>query len=163
MGDDLDACRRRIKRHMALYVGGMGARGRNFYNDYTRLLGYEDAAAKIQDLFLAGRHAEAADAVPDAYVDDVALVGPKARIAERLAPWRAAAAAGQVATMILRGASVEAARFIAGEGAVITPVRHGRAKTHDCPVERGILLPPPLRGREKRESFNRTTVSLTRP
>jgi F420-dependent oxidoreductase-like protein len=115
MGADLDACRRRVKRHLALYVGGMGARGKNFYTDYTQRLGHAAAAAKIQDLFLAGRHDEAAAAVPDAYVDEIALVGPKERIAERLSAWRAAAKAGHVSTLILCGASREAVRFIAEE------------------------------------------------
>jgi F420-dependent oxidoreductase-like protein len=89
LGDDLDRCRTPVKGMMALYIGGMGARGRNFYNDYAKRLGYEDAAVKIQDLYLDGKKAEAMAAVPDALVDDVALVGPAERITERFQAWKA--------------------------------------------------------------------------
>jgi F420-dependent oxidoreductase-like protein len=77
MGDDLDQCRMPVKGMMSLYIGGMGARGKNFYNDYAKALGYEEAANKIQDLYLAGDKMEALMAVPDELVDEVALVGPK--------------------------------------------------------------------------------------
>ena len=66
MGNDLQACRDALKPEMALYIGGMGARSKNFYNDYVKRLGHEAAAVKIQDAFLAGRRDEAAAAVPDA-------------------------------------------------------------------------------------------------
>lgn len=89
LGDDVRACRDRIKPVLALYLGGMGARGRNFYFDLACRYGYEEAAATIQDRYLNGQKAEAIAAVPDALVDDVALCGPQARIAERLALWRA--------------------------------------------------------------------------
>ena len=88
VGDDLAACRAAVKPRVALYVGGMGARGRNFYNDIARRYGYEEAAKRIQDLFLGGRKDEAAAAVPDALVDEVALCGPPARIREQLAEWK---------------------------------------------------------------------------
>ena len=87
VGDDAAACRAVVKPRLALYVGGMGARGRNFYNDIARRYGYEDAAKRIQDLFLSGKKDEAAAAVPDALVDEVALCGPPARIREQLAEW----------------------------------------------------------------------------
>ena len=70
----------------------MGARGRNFYNDYAKRLGYEEAAVRIQDLYLDGKKAEAMAAVPDALVDDIALVGPRERIAERFEAWKASPA-----------------------------------------------------------------------
>jgi F420-dependent oxidoreductase-like protein len=89
LGDDLDRCRMPVKGMLALYIGGMGARGKNFYNDYAKRLGYEAEAVKIQDLFLDGKKAEALAAVPDKLVDEVALVGPKARIQERLGAWKA--------------------------------------------------------------------------
>jgi F420-dependent oxidoreductase-like protein len=92
LGDDLDQCRMPIKGMMALYIGGMGARGKNFYNDYAKRLGYEEAAVKIQDLYLDGKKAEAMAAVPDALVDDVALVGPRERIADRFQAWKSSAA-----------------------------------------------------------------------
>jgi alkanesulfonate monooxygenase SsuD/methylene tetrahydromethanopterin reductase-like flavin-dependent oxidoreductase (luciferase family) len=66
----------------------MGARGENFYNELACEYGYEQAAGTIQDLFLDGKHRDAAAAVPDELVDELALVGPKERIAERLAAWK---------------------------------------------------------------------------
>jgi F420-dependent oxidoreductase-like protein len=90
VGDDIQACRDLVKPMLALYVGGMGARGRNFYNTLVSRYGYEADAAKVQDLYLEGRKGEAAAAVPDGLVDDVSLVGPKERITEQLQLWREA-------------------------------------------------------------------------
>ena len=92
-----------VKANLALYIGGMGARGKNFYNDYAKRLGYEEAAVKIQDLYLDGKKAEAAAAVPDALVDDVALVGPEARIRDRLQIWKEAGRKGHVGSMLIGG------------------------------------------------------------
>lgn len=113
VGDDLDACRAPIKRNMALYIGGMGARNKNFYNDYAKKLGYADAAVEIQDLFLSGKRKEAVAAVPDALVDAVALVGPKERIVDRLGAWKAAAQKGHVDTLVARKPTREAMRILA--------------------------------------------------
>ena len=113
MGDDLDACRLPVKRHLALYVGGMGARGKNFYNDYAKNLGYEAEAVQIQDLYLDGKQDEAVAAVPDALVDDLSLVGPKERIAERLEVWKDASAKGHVDSLLASNASREALRALA--------------------------------------------------
>jgi F420-dependent oxidoreductase-like protein len=88
IGADAAACRAVVKPRIALYVGGMGARGRNFYNDIARRYGYEAAAKTIQDLYLGGHKAEAEAAVPDELVDEVALCGPRERIRERLADWK---------------------------------------------------------------------------
>jgi F420-dependent oxidoreductase-like protein len=88
VGDDVEALRDALRPHIALYVGGMGAKGKNFYNSLVRRYGWEDEAEQIQELYLAGRQREAIEAVPDALVDAVALVGPKERIAERLDAWR---------------------------------------------------------------------------
>src|SRR5205814_10133033 len=88
LGDDVTACLSFIKPFLALYIGGMGARGKNFYNDLACRYGFEDAAKKIQDLYLSGKKDEAAAAVPDELADEVALVGPKERIRDRLAAWR---------------------------------------------------------------------------
>jgi F420-dependent oxidoreductase-like protein len=99
VGDDVQACRAAIKPRLALYVGGMGARGRNFYNDIARRYGYEDAARTIQDLYLTGKKAEAEAAVPDALVDEVALCGPRERIRDGLAAWKASG----VTTMMVAG------------------------------------------------------------
>ena len=108
VGPDAAACRAVVKPRIALYVGGMGARGRNFYNDIARRYGYEDAAKTIQDLYLAGKKAEAEAAVPDALVDEVALCGPKERIRERLAEWTGAG----VTTLMVAG-DVTAMRTLA--------------------------------------------------
>ena len=99
VGDDVAACRRPVKAKLALYVGGMGARGRNFYNDIARRYGYEEAAKTVQDLYLAGRKAEAEAAVPDAFADEVALCGPRERIRERLSEWTASG----ITTLLISG------------------------------------------------------------
>jgi alkanesulfonate monooxygenase SsuD/methylene tetrahydromethanopterin reductase-like flavin-dependent oxidoreductase (luciferase family) len=88
LGDDVAACRAAVKPTLALYIGGMGSRDRNFYNNLACRYGYEESARSIQDFFLEGRRPEAIEAVPDELVDEVALCGPKARIAERLSRWR---------------------------------------------------------------------------
>ena len=113
LGDDLETCRLPVKQNLALYIGGMGARNKNFYNDHAKRLGYEEAAVKIQDLFLDGKRAEAVAAVPDALVDEVALVGPKERIVEQLAVWQDAGKQRHVGSLLTRGASREALRILA--------------------------------------------------
>ncbi len=113
MGPDVAACRDAIRPELALYIGGMGARAKNFYNDVAIRLGYPDAAKRIQDLYLDGKKAEAAAAVPDALIDEISLVGPAERIRDRLAVWQDAAKDGHVGTMVLTGASKEAMRVVA--------------------------------------------------
>jgi F420-dependent oxidoreductase-like protein len=88
MDESLDACYNALRPMLALYVGGMGARGRNFYHDLAVRYGYEAAANQIQELYLSGRQAEAMMAVPGELIDEVALVGPRERIKERLSLWR---------------------------------------------------------------------------
>ncbi len=109
MGDDVDKCRMPVKGMLALYIGGMGARNKNFYNEYATRLGWEAEARKIQDLYLDGKKAEAMAAVPDALVDAVALVGPRERIAERLEAWKAS----PVKTMLIGAGQPEALRALA--------------------------------------------------
>ncbi len=109
VGDDLEKCRMPIKGMLSLYIGGMGARDKNFYNDYAKRLGYEEAAVRIQDLFLDGKKAEAMAAVPDELVDEVALVGPRERIAERVEAWKAS----PVTSMLLGTGQPEALRLLA--------------------------------------------------
>lgn len=99
LGDDVNACRNEIKPLLALYLGGMGARDKNFYFNLACRYGYEEAAYKIQDLYLAGRKMEAALAVPDPLVDEVALCGPRERIAERLNSWRACGATTMICSL----------------------------------------------------------------
>lgn len=115
MGDDVEQCRVPVKGMLSLYIGGMGAREKNFYNDYAKRLGYEEAAVQIQDLYLSGKKAEAMAAVPDGLVDDVALVGPRERIVERLGAWKEAGKKGQVGSMLLAGASPSAMQLLAEE------------------------------------------------
>jgi F420-dependent oxidoreductase-like protein len=109
MGPDVEQCRMPVRAMMALYIGGMGARSKNFYNDYARRLGYEDAAGKIQDLYLTGKKGEAMALVPDKLIDEVALVGPKERIRDRLAAWKAS----PVRTMLIGTGSLDAVRALA--------------------------------------------------
>jgi F420-dependent oxidoreductase-like protein len=90
MGPDVRVCRDSLKPHLALYIGGMGAKGRNFYHSLAARYGYEEAAVKIQEAYLAGRKEEAVAWVPDALVDEIALCGPRERIADRLALWHGA-------------------------------------------------------------------------
>jgi F420-dependent oxidoreductase-like protein len=87
MDNNLEICYNMIRPMLALYIGGMGAKGKNFYNDLAVRYGYEAAAAKIQELYLAGRQGEAMMAVPPELIDQVALIGPKERIKERLSLW----------------------------------------------------------------------------
>ena len=88
--DDVATARRRMKPTLALYIGGMGAKGHNFYHDLAVRYGYEQEADQIQDLYLAGHRKEATMAVPDRLVDDLNLVGPAAAVRDRLEVWKAA-------------------------------------------------------------------------
>jgi len=115
MGDDLDRCRMPVKSMLGLYIGGMGARGKNFYNDYATRMGYEEAAVKIQDLYLDGKRAEAIAAVPDQLVDDIALVGPRERIIDRLGAWKDAGSKGQVGSLLIGGGQPELLQLLAEE------------------------------------------------
>jgi F420-dependent oxidoreductase-like protein len=109
VGDDVAALRDALRPHVALYVGGMGARGRNFYNSLVRRYGWEDEAERIQELYLSGKQREAIAAVPDELVDAVSLVGPKERIAERLEAWRET----PVTTLVLGTTQPEALQTLA--------------------------------------------------
>jgi alkanesulfonate monooxygenase SsuD/methylene tetrahydromethanopterin reductase-like flavin-dependent oxidoreductase (luciferase family) len=115
LGDDVERCRLPVKAHLALYIGGMGARGKNFYNDYAKRMGFEDAAVKIQDLYLDGKKNEAIAAVPDALVDQVALVGPASRIRDRLAAWKEAGRRRHVGSLLAGTGDVRALRILAEE------------------------------------------------
>ncbi len=90
MGDDLEICYNMVRPLAALYVGGMGAKGKNFYYDLMCRYGYEKEAETIQTLYLSGQKAEALNAVPDAFIDEVALCGPRERIRDLLAMWKEA-------------------------------------------------------------------------
>src|SRR3954462_12995192 len=86
--DDIDAARDALRPFIALYVGGMGSRKQNFYNQLVQRYGFEDAAREVQDLYLEGKKDEAAAALPDELVDRVAIVGPKDVARERIAAYR---------------------------------------------------------------------------
>lgn len=84
VGDDLGVCAAPLRHYAALYVGGMGSREQNFYNRLAARMGYEQAAAEVQDLYLARKHRDAAEAVPFEFIDRTSLIGPKERIRDRL-------------------------------------------------------------------------------
>jgi F420-dependent oxidoreductase-like protein len=109
VGTDLDACRAPLKVSLALYLGGMGAKGKNFYNEYIRRVGYEEVAAKVQDLYLAGDKGGAVAAIPDALVDALHLVGTPERIRDRFAAWKGL----PIGTLIVGTVQPEAVRLMA--------------------------------------------------
>jgi F420-dependent oxidoreductase-like protein len=109
VGDDVDSLRDVLRPHIALYVGGMGAKGRNFYNSLVRRYGWEAEAERIQELYLDGRQREAIAAVPDELVDALALVGPKERIRDRLEAWRET----PVTTLVVGSPQPEALQVLA--------------------------------------------------
>ncbi len=88
INDNLDIAYNMLRPMLALYVGGMGARGKNFYYDLAVRYGFEGAAAEIQDLYLSGDKGAAMARVPAELIDAVALVGPRDRVRERLSLWR---------------------------------------------------------------------------
>ncbi|MAT91243.1 MAG: LLM class F420-dependent oxidoreductase [Halioglobus sp.] len=101
VNDDLDAAFDSLRPWLALYIGGMGARDKNFYNDYATRLGYGDAAKKIQDLYLDGKKDEAAAEVPNELLDEVSLIGSYDRIRDRLGAWKEAGKRNEVGSMLL--------------------------------------------------------------
>jgi alkanesulfonate monooxygenase SsuD/methylene tetrahydromethanopterin reductase-like flavin-dependent oxidoreductase (luciferase family) len=84
---DVKAAIAALKPETALYVGGMGARSKNFHKTLMSRRGFADAAERVQELYLAGRKEEAAAAVPDEWIDQKSLLGPRARIIERYRAW----------------------------------------------------------------------------
>lgn len=109
VGDDVQACLDMVKPQLALYIGGMGAKGKNFYNELACRYGFEREAAQIQDLYLSGKKNEATALVPNQLVDEVALVGPAARIRDRLQRWKDS----PVSTIICATIQPEALRIMA--------------------------------------------------
>ena len=107
--DNVDGCRDFVRPAIALYVGGMGARSKNFYNDHVSRQGWPDAAREIQDLYLDSKKGEAAAAVPDDLVDEIALIGPKERIHDKLQEWGETRVTG----LLVNGANAAALRTMA--------------------------------------------------
>jgi F420-dependent oxidoreductase-like protein len=98
--DDLERARDMMRPFIALYVGGMGSRDKNFYNQLVRRYGFEDAAGEIQDLYLAGKKQEAAAAIPPELIDLVTMCGPRERVAERLEVYREAGVGTLIASVM---------------------------------------------------------------
>ena len=115
ISDDIEKARMGVKGGLALYIGGMGARDKNFYNDLAKRLGYEEAAVKIQDLFLSGKTAEATAAGPDELVDACHLVASQDHIRDRLKAWKEARDKGWVHTMSIASPQIEALELVAEE------------------------------------------------
>jgi F420-dependent oxidoreductase-like protein len=90
IGEGLEGLRDLERPHLALYIGGMGARGKNFYNDLVRMYGYEQEAAQIQDLYLSGQKKAAEALVPADLLESLSLIGPEGYVKDRIAAFRAA-------------------------------------------------------------------------
>jgi F420-dependent oxidoreductase-like protein len=86
--EDMEQALAPVKWMLAFYIGGMGAKSKNFHADLVRRMGYAAAADTVQRLFIEGKRAAAAAAVPDAFADEISLVGPPARIRDRLQAWK---------------------------------------------------------------------------
>jgi F420-dependent oxidoreductase-like protein len=88
VSEDREAARDRMRPFLALYIGGMGSREQNFYNQLVQRYGFEDAARTVQDLYLEGKREEAGAALPDELIDLITLCGPKEHVRDRLAAFR---------------------------------------------------------------------------
>ena len=86
-GDDLEQCALPVRAYASLYIGGMGSRDRNFYNQLASRMGYEEAAAQVQDRYLARDYVGAGAAVPFEFIDRTSLIGPRERVRDRLAAY----------------------------------------------------------------------------
>jgi F420-dependent oxidoreductase-like protein len=109
VNDDVSQALLPVKYMLAFYIGGMGAKEKNFHANLMRRMGYEEAVVKIQDFFFAGKRDEAAAAVPDAFADEISLCGPKERIRERLTEWKKS----RVTTILAGTGDVNALRVLA--------------------------------------------------
>ena len=109
VNDDISEALWPVKATLGFYIGGMGAKTKNFHTELMARMGFEEEAHHIQDLFFEGKREEAILAVPDAFADEISLVGPRERIAERFEAWRAT----PVTTMLLGGTGPETMRLMA--------------------------------------------------
>ena len=107
--DNLEMAYNQVKPQLALYIGGMGAKGKNFYYDLACRYGFEEAAETIQNAYLSGNKGEAMMAVPNELVDAVALVGSKDRIKDRIQLWQDS----PITTMNIIAFNIETIRFMA--------------------------------------------------
>jgi alkanesulfonate monooxygenase SsuD/methylene tetrahydromethanopterin reductase-like flavin-dependent oxidoreductase (luciferase family) len=106
---DLEYAMIPCKMQLALYIGGMGSRNKNFYKDYLSRVGFEEACEKIQTLFLEGKRKEAIAAVPDEMVDALYLVGSRERIRDRFQRWKDS----PVGTLMIGSQDMDTLRFMA--------------------------------------------------
>ncbi|MBM0229625.1 MULTISPECIES: LLM class F420-dependent oxidoreductase [Micromonospora] len=115
VGDDIASCAELVRWYAALYVGGMGSRQQNFYNQLAARMGYGDAAREVQDLYLAKRQRDAAAAIPMEFIDRTSLLGPKERIAERMREYAAAGVTTLSVTLFVadRDSGVQTLRTVA--------------------------------------------------
>jgi alkanesulfonate monooxygenase SsuD/methylene tetrahydromethanopterin reductase-like flavin-dependent oxidoreductase (luciferase family) len=104
LNDDIEAAAAPLRSYCALYLGGMGSREKNFYNALAVRMGFAEGAARVQDLFLAKAHREAAAAVPLDFIDQTSLIGSRGRIKDRLS--RYAASGVTTLTIAAEGASL---------------------------------------------------------
>jgi F420-dependent oxidoreductase-like protein len=109
VNDDVSEALWPVKATLGFYIGGMGAKTKNFHTELMARMGYEDDAHRIQDLFFEGKRDEAIMAVPEAFADEISLVGPKERIAERLEAWRTT----PVTTLLVGGQDEPTMRVLA--------------------------------------------------
>lgn len=124
VGDDYASCAELVRWYAALYVGGMGSRETNYYNQLAARMGYEAEAREVQDLYLSKRHRDAAAAVPLEFIDRTSLLGPKERIADKLVAYAEAGVttlsvsvfAGDAETGVATLRAVSAALDLAGVG-----------------------------------------------
>jgi len=100
IGDDVDDRLQWAKPQLALYIGGMGAKGRNFYHNVATRYGYGAVADRIQELYLSGRKAEAIAAVPDDLVRSVSLIGPRGYVKDRITAFAEAGVTTMLATPV---------------------------------------------------------------
>lgn len=115
IGDDVASCAELVRWYAALYIGGMGSRQQNFYNQLATRMGYGEAAREVQELYLARRHRDAAAAVPLELIDRTSLLGPKERIAERMREFAAAGVTTLSVTLFVadRDSGVQTLRTVA--------------------------------------------------
>ncbi|WP_018215311.1 LLM class F420-dependent oxidoreductase [Salinispora vitiensis] len=115
IGDDVASCAELVRWYAALYIGGMGSRQQNFYNQLATRMGYGEAAREVQELYLAKRHRDAAAAVPLELIDRTSLLGSKERIAERMREFAAAGVTTLSVTLFVadRDSGVQTLRTVA--------------------------------------------------
>jgi F420-dependent oxidoreductase-like protein len=137
VGDDAEACARHVRGFTALYLGGMGTRGQNFYTRLAARMGYEEEARRVQDLYLAGRTRAAAEAVPQGFLDRTSLLGPAGGLPARLREY-AACGVTTLCAMPLTGTAE-------GDAAALRALADAHAHADLSPPGSGPASPAPAR------------------